>query len=340
MPERTLLTSATVPAYLRARGLMGEAPEARVRPLSGGISNAVLRVDWGGGSLVVKQSLPELRVRGHWAFDPRRILAEAECLRVLGERLARGNVPELVDVDPQALAITMLCAPDGGTVWKDALLRGRIDPVVARRTGELLGAIHAGCAGDHGLAADFADLMPLIEGRIEPYHRTAAAANPDLAEIIERDIARLTGHRRTLVLGDYSPKNLIVYPSRVLALDFEVAHWGDPAFDTAFLLTHLVAKAIHRPADARALLAAAHAFWAAYRAAAGAQGAQDADTALELGVLLLCRADGKSQLEYLDDTGRARLRALARELLGEPPARVPEALARASRHLGRAPVAA
>jgi tRNA A-37 threonylcarbamoyl transferase component Bud32 len=333
MTHPDLLTPDTVVAHLAARGLIEEGAPTRVRPLSGGISNVVLRVDVPGRAVVVKQALSELRVRERWAFDPRRILAEAECLRVLGGRLVPGQVPELIDVDPAALVIVMSCAPQGGTVWKDALLRGEVDPVIARRTGELLGAIHARSGGDRELAARFDDLMPLIEGRIDPYHRTAARAHPDLAAIIEGDVARLTGRRRALVLGDYSPKNLIVYPSRVLALDFEVAHWGDPAFDAAFLLTHLVAKALHRPSSARELLAAARTFWQAYRTAAGAAGAGEADTARELSVLLLCRADGKSKLEYLDDSRRAELRRLARELLTDPPSRVGDALGRVGRQL-------
>ena len=117
------------------------------------------------------------------------------------------------------------------------------------------------------------------------------------------------------MLGDYSPKNLIVYPDRVLALDFEVAHWGDPAFDAAFMLTHLLAKAVHLPDHGEELVAAARAFWAAYRAEAGAAGGRPDDTATECGVLLLCRVDAKSKLEYLDDEQRELIRRLARGLI-------------------------
>ncbi len=67
------------------------------------------------------------------------------------------------------------------------------------------------------------------------------------------------------MLGDWSPKNLLVYPDRVLALDFEVAHRGDPAFDVAFMLTHLVMKSVHLPAHAARLRSAADAFLARIR---------------------------------------------------------------------------
>lgn len=288
---------------------------AQARELSGGISNSVLCVEWPGEAVVVKQSLPMLRVEEVWEFDQRRTLAECACMRVLGEKLPNGQVPEVLDVDKHRLAFTMTCAPPGGVVWKDALLRGDVELSVARRAGVLLAVVHRTTAADRALATRFDDLMPLIQGRIDPYHRTAALAHPDLAPLIDADARRLPTRRRALVLGDYSPKNLIVYPDRVLALDFEVAHWGDPAFDTAFMLTHLLAKAVHLPDHGQALVAAAREFWTAYHADAGAAGADPDDTATECGVLLLCRVDAKSKLEYLSGSEREVIRRLARGLI-------------------------
>lgn len=311
--------------YLRRRGIVPEGVAAQARELAGGISNHVWRVDWPSGAVVVKQSLPMLRVTEVWEFDPRRILVECDCMRVLGDLLPQDMVPQVIDLDRDRLTFTMSCAPPGGVVWKDALLRGDVDVMVARRAGELLAEVHRRSAEEARLAARFDDLMPLIQGRIEPYHRSTARAHPDLTDRIEADVERLTVRRRTLVLGDYSPKNLIVYPDRVLALDFEVAHWGDPAFDTAFMLTHLIAKAVHRSQASGAYLTAAREFWQAYCDGAGELGASEMDTVTELGVLLLCRVDGKSKLEYLSADQRERIRAIARALIG-----------RGERDLGRA----
>jgi aminoglycoside phosphotransferase (APT) family kinase protein len=312
---RLVLSAANVADYLRGRGVLPAGAEARVAPLSGGISNVVLRVDWAEGSVVVKQSLPALRVEERWEFDPARIVVERKCMVALGTLLPAGAVPAVIDADDRELVLTMSCAPDGGVVWKDALLRGELDPAVARRAGELLGRVHAGSAGDEALAESFDDLMPLVEGRIAPYHRTAARAHPDLAALIEADAERLMTQRRALVLGDYSPKNLISYPDRLLVLDFEVAHWGDPAFDAAFMLTHLALKAVHLRERHAEYLAAARAVWDAYSSVAGAAGAYEADVVNELGVLLICRVDGMSRAEYLDEPSRALVRELGRTVL-------------------------
>ena len=309
------LTPENAASYLRGRRLLGPDVDPEVRVLSGGISNIVLMVSWAEGALVVKQSLPQLLVEEVWEFDPSRIIVEAKCMRALGEILEDGEVPRVLDCDNDRFVFTMTAAAPGGYVWKGALLDGVVESEVARKAGDLLGRIHRKTADNRPLATTFDDLMPLIQGRVDPYHWTAVLANPDLARLIDRDIERLTTKRRTLVLGDYSPKNLIVYPDHVLALDFEVAHWGDPAFDTGFMLTHLVGKAIHNPERKGELLDAARAFFSAYQSAAGEAGATEADSATELGVLMLCRVDGKSKLEYLDEHQRVLLKRLAREVI-------------------------
>ena len=66
----------------------------------------------------------------------------------------------------------------------------------AERAGALLGTIHCRSAGDAGVARDFADPTPLLQGRVDPYHRTAAAVNPRVAGVIEAEVERLLATRR------------------------------------------------------------------------------------------------------------------------------------------------
>ena len=95
-----------------------------------------------------------------------------------------------------------------------------------------------------------------------------------------------------------------------------VAHWGDPSFDVAFLLTHLVLKGVRRPEDRPALRAAASAFLDAYMSEAGTVAPADSDVVAELGCLLLARVDGKSPAEYLTgEITSGQVRVMARDLL-------------------------
>jgi Phosphotransferase enzyme family len=311
------LGAANVAAYLRERGVVPTGVEPDAEELGWGISNVVLKVSWPGNCVVVKQSLAELRVGDEWPFDRSRIVGERDCMEELGRLLPDGSVPRVRFSDDESFVLAMSCAPPGGVLWKEALLEGRIEPRAGWMAGALLARIHREAATDPGARERFADQTPLVQGRIDPYHLTAAERHPDLAPIVHREVERLLSTQLTLVLGDYCPKNTFVYPDHVFVLDFEVAHWGDPAFDVAFCLCHLVLKAARFPDRGSAYLRVARSFRDAYRR----DNAFDLDrleaaAARELGCLLLARIDGKSKVEYLsDEPTKDFVRELAREIL-------------------------
>ena len=207
-----ILNPGSLPSYLRSRGAVPDGAEIVVTPLSGGISNVVLRAEWSGGAIVVKQSLPRLRVEADWEFDRARIFVERSCMDVLADRLP-GAAPTVVFSDDARFVLGMSPLPAGGVVWKDAHMAGELDPGRTSAAAELLGQLQSTTAGDRDLALRFDDLMPLEQGRIDPYHRTAAAAHPDLAGRIEVEVQRLLATRGVLVHGDFSPKNLAAAPA-------------------------------------------------------------------------------------------------------------------------------
>ena len=132
-----------------------------------------------------------------------------------------------------------------------------------------------------------------------------------------------------MVHGDWSPKNFLVCGESVMAIDFEVIHFGDPAFDAAFLLNHLVLKSFLRPADCYAYRAAALQFMQSLHDGLPDEcDWLDDATLAHLGALMLARVDGKSPAEYLGPELQARVRAVARGLMMRPAASVAEVFER------------
>jgi aminoglycoside phosphotransferase (APT) family kinase protein len=319
-----MLDATSIGPYLRARGLISAQAEVTATPMGGGISNGVLLVETDRGDrLVIKQARDRLDVSAEWHIDRRRAINEAHCLRYLEEILPAGSVPRVMFTDEAESLIGMTVAPRGGVIWKQQLLGGHVSRVTARRVGQLLATIHATSADDPRIVRDFDNHDLLEQGRIDPYHRAAAAVHPRLAAAIGAEIERLETTRRTLVLGDVSPKNVFVYPDRVLFFDVEIADWGDPAFDVAFCLTHLILKALLLGEHRQSLLAAATSLWNSYLTGVPAWPDFHADVLAELGCLLLARVDGKSPVEYLHtDDERDVVRSLAESLLSEPPSSI------------------
>ena len=199
--------------------------------------------------------------------------------------------------------------------WKTHLMEGEADPEIAARLGTILGTIHAEAPGHPALCEALADTSLFDELRVDPYYRTIARAHPELAPRIEALIASMDLPRgeRTLVLGDFSPKNILVHADGLILLDFECAHAGDAAFDLGFFLSHLLLKTIHM---ARRLPAARPRLPGADRAGSGPPTSRRIDRApgrrpdlvpraiQHTAACLLARVDGKSPVEYLDPAGQ------------------------------------
>jgi Ser/Thr protein kinase RdoA (MazF antagonist) len=137
---------------------------------------------------------------------------------------------------------------------------------------------------------------------------------------------RLYASEIALVHGDVSPKNILFRGAHPILLDAECATMGDPCFDIAFCLNHLVLKAVHLPASRERLLASAEHLWAAYSSHVAweePRGMEKRVTEL-LPALMLARIDGKSPVEYLGERSRATTRALAIPLISRPVATLAE----------------
>jgi 5-methylthioribose kinase len=293
--------------YLMARGIVEPGVPLSVEPLGGGVSSEIVAVRGRGLSLVVKRALPKLRVEQEWLADVARTISEANALR-FAAALTPDAVPPVVDLDRDACIAILALAPAGWGNWRDELLAGRIDPLVGRRLGELLVTWHAA-----EVPAGFSNRDAFAQLRIDPFHRVVAERHPQLRADVLGIADRLLRRQMCLVHGDLSPKNVLSGAGGLWVLDWEVAHHGDPVFDQAFLLTHLLLKSVHRPPDAGRYRAVAEAFLDGYGEARGR-------LSENVACLLLARVDGKSPAGYLRPSEHQTVRDLAYSLLRDPPA--------------------
>ncbi len=297
------IDQTSAPGYLRSRGLLPPGVQPEVQVLGWGVSNILLKVTWGQGCLVVKQSLPKLRVEDDWFADRSRIYRETECMQLLGRLLERGRVPQVLYQDRENYLFVMTCAPAHGALWKEQLLRGEVDISIAARVGSLLGRIHQQTHDDPAVRDQFIDHEPFVQLRIDPYHWTTARRHPDVAQEVQAEAQRMLEVKTALVHGDYSPKNVIVADGDVMLLDFEVVHYGNPVFDLAFCLNHLFLKSVFNRHIRKSYFQAVSSFWRGYTQAATFADPQELEVATvrQLGCLMLARIDGKSPVEYIKD---------------------------------------
>ena len=305
---------------LRRMGLLAGDP-AMGEPLTGGVSSDIWRIDLPGGPICVKRALAKLRVAADWRAPVGRNRYEARWMQ-RAAAAAPGSVPRLLGQDEASGSLAMEFLPSGQyRLWKAALRDGEADPAFAATVARRLALIHAATAADPAVAAEFPTDAIFYDIRLEPYLVATAAAHPDRADALHALVATTQANKRALVHGDVSPKNILIGPDGPVFLDAECAWWGDPAFDLAFCLNHLLLKCLWTPPATAGFLACFDAMVAAYRAGVTWEPADaiEARVAHLLPGLLLARVDGKSPAEYITtETQRAHVRTVARALLAAP----------------------
>jgi aminoglycoside phosphotransferase (APT) family kinase protein len=330
-PPETQGADDALVASLRRMGLAAPGAPVRLTPLAGGVSSDIYRADLPGRTLCVKRALARLKVAAEWRAPVERNRWEVEWMRVAGA-IVPSAIPAILGEDRTAGCFAMAYLdPQSHPVWKSLLRDGDIDLATAAAVGDVLGRIHAATADRPEVAARFATDEIFHAIRLEPYLVATGRAHPDLAARLDALVEVTRSTRRVLVHGDFSPKNLLVGPAGPMILDAECAWFGDPAFDLAFVLNHLLLKGAWQAQWRDRYLAAFDALVSAYfeNVRWEPRAALDARTAALLPGLLLARIDGKSPVEYLtDETGRGTVRAFARALLIAPAGRLAEVAAR------------
>ena len=137
--------------------------------------------------------------------------------------------------------------------WKTRLARGVVQSDIATAVGQWLAFVHAAFAR-LALARTVFDSGPAFFAlRLEPYLIATARVHRDLGPTLEWLADRTARTQVTVVHGDISPKNILIGPNGPVFLDAECAWFGDPAFDLAFCLNHLLLKTVWIPEAASML---------------------------------------------------------------------------------------
>ncbi|HHS9996128.1 TPA: phosphotransferase family protein [Klebsiella pneumoniae] len=295
------MTTDELKKALVARQLISASAE--LTPLTGGVSSDTYLIVDGGQRKVVKQALDTLRVAQEWRADVSRNQTEQRWLAYMQARLP-GSTPRILATVADA-PLFLMSYMEGYQEWKTALMAGEASASVAGAVGDLLGDMHRVSWGCPTARDQFATEENFRQLRISPYFDSLHPLYPALVPLITRCSQRLMATRQCLVHGDFSPKNLLIGQGGVVVIDGEVARYGDPVFDVAFILCHLALKTLYlgnpAPADLALLLLERYRQRQTH--------ALDEEFSCHiLLLLLLARLDGKSPAGYLTDDHCRRLR--------------------------------
>ncbi len=290
----------------------------RIIDLPGGVSSDIKRVlKEDGTSFVVKKALPKLKVKEDWFSNPERNFVESKAIKMVST-VFPNYVPKIIFSDPNIPIFAMEYVE--GRNWKSELMKGNIDNSVANNLGFFLASFHNISYMNEGWLNEFENMTLFRELRISPYLETILDIYPTLKEKIGRIIIDLTDQKKVLVHGDFSPKNVILREDNsICILDWEVAHAGNFAFDISFMMSHLLLKAIHFGNKHKSYEALAIDFYKSYFAKIKMINEKDSRQGIFriTGALILARVDGKSPVEYLNNTEKELARKFGEDLIND-----------------------
>ena len=286
---------------LQRMGLLKEGQTFEMTALTGGVSSLIVKVSTEAHSFCVKRALPQLKVAALWEAPVNRNRGEVAWLRY-ANRIIPGSVPQVLGEDAQDCIFAMGYLPSAQyPVWKQELLDGLADHLTATRVADLLVKVHSASSRDKALLSSFDHDEDFVAIRLSPYFLHTAQKHPDYAAALQQLVNQTLSHKHVLIHGDVSPKNILHGDKGPVLLDAECACLGDPAFDLAFVLTHLLLKCLWRPANSAAYLACFDALSQCYLLQVDWEPAVEleARACALLAGMLLARVDGKSPVEYL-----------------------------------------
>lgn len=282
------------------------APFRTLTRLHGGSLNYVWRAARAQGSVILKRAPPYVAAVEEIALSERRLLLEARALKLFEPGSALSFLatdavrpPRFLGFCRRAWLLAEEDVGDGPDASEALADRHRFS-----RLGTFIGLLHRVSAGDHRIARRLAN--PAVQrARFESQYmkvgQFAAHAGAADAEALGQ-VARATGQRflepgRCLVMGDLWPASLLVRGAGFRLIDWEFAHYGNPAQDLGHLVAHLTMWGLVKQQSKDATAASSEVLQA-YRGVLGSftAGLLDevvlADTAVHFGAELLARTWG------------------------------------------------
>lgn len=231
--------------FLNELNLIYKDSYPEITEIKGGVSSELWKVSFKSQNYCIKRSLKRLRVEEDWEAPIVRNLNEFNYLNSL-ESIVPQNIPKPIAYSHEYNMFIMQYFDEKEFKnWKLQLKAGIANYAVVKKLADIVGTIHQFTYKNrHSIMNKFQNEDIFYHTRIKPYFLSLIDKYSNLREYILQSIDLMQKNKHVLVHGDISPKNILVSNKKVILLDAECAWHGDPAFDIAFLLNHMLLKCL------------------------------------------------------------------------------------------------
>lgn len=262
-----LLTKKNIKQYLLEKKLIKRIDNPEITLLQGGNVNTIFRVKTQQKEFVVKQTLEEPQNKAVFlvpmTLDRRRGIYEIETMKLLHSVMDDPPIPKILFEDSENFIFVMTAVPSSAKLYQTELFEGKFHFDIAYALGKFTAELHSRTYCNKNVEVALSDspgsdlrgvtIIPAFDKF--PYHKKQfiAAYKKNLS------------NRFCLVDADITQKNILLHEGTFTKLDFETAHYGDPALDVGIVLAHFLLPAFVYPQWREQYFYCAELFWHSYQ---------------------------------------------------------------------------
>ena len=299
-------------------GLLNPEIKFECLKITDGVSSDIWYVETEKGiEFCIKRALEKLTVKEDWFAPVSRNNYEAAYFKAC-RNIAPISFPKILGHDSNNYILAMeWFKPESYFLWKKKLLDIDIEIKDAKAISEILNKKHAYFNNKSYYKNKFNNDKTFFDIRIEPYILFTSQSYPQYKNFFFKAAKSLVANKKTVIHGDFSPKNILIGPISPVILDAETACWGDPIFDLAFCNNHIILKSILNTSAKKKYLNLSKEFINTYITKINwEEKSSFIDRFLKLiPLLILARLDGKSPVEYFKEKEVKIARALSLSML-------------------------
>lgn len=270
-----------------------------------------------GFEFCIKRALKKLSVKEDWFAPISRSNFEVSYFKAC-QNISSKSFPKILGHDKNKYILAMeWFNPEKYILWKKKLLDISFETKEGYSISNILYKKHSFFHNKLNYKKEFENDKTFYDIRIEPYILFTSKSYPEYANFFIDTAKSLVFNKKTLIHGDFSPKNILIGADFPIILDAETACWGDPIFDLAFCNNHMILKSILNFTYKKKYILLSKEFIETYiNRINWEEKISFTDRFLKLiPLLILARLDGKSPIEYYQDKHVKKARALGLKIL-------------------------
>lgn len=265
-----------------------------------GLINYVFSIKLKRKDLVAKCATGFCRFAPKIKIDTNRLEKEFDAINLWSSLVKSGHFPKIEYYDQENNILVFEKIHHKYRLLDKDLFSGNLDLNLQKKLGSFLAELHNATAYNKAIEKKFKDSAMIRQFKIPAMYRNITK-DAKIKKYISALEKQLLENKVCLVHGDFKPNNIFYTQNNFYLIDFEQAHYGDPALDICYMPSiYLLAMAKNR-SKSKDYLRCVLNFWKAYSKKSKFKNINklEKNSLRHLGVIIMSRTFGITKLEAL-----------------------------------------